>query len=255
MSASILAVVVSASVSFCADAVMLVVMDETAEKVDILALNRDSMVDIPVLGLLGRPIGTVNAQLALSHTYGNGLETSSENTRNTVSNLLCGIDIEYYLTLNMDVISILNDAVGGVRVNVTDDFSKVDSSIHMGEMLLNGSQALNFIRMRQDVADGLNITRMNRQKEYMNGFVKAYQQSDKEGFFDALETYEDIEPFIVTNCSETVLLSLLDKFDEYQLGEVIIPKGENVKGETYMEFHLDSKALLDLTLDLLYEPK
>ena len=73
------------------------------------------MVDIPVLSLNGKPIGTVNAQLALSHTYGSGLHDSSENALKTVSDLLCGIPIYQYMTMNMDVVSILNDSVGGVH--------------------------------------------------------------------------------------------------------------------------------------------
>ena len=66
-----------------ADVVVVVVVDETNECYDILCLNRDTMVDIPVLGVGGRPAGTVNAQLALSHTYGSGLKDSCENTEKT----------------------------------------------------------------------------------------------------------------------------------------------------------------------------
>ena len=204
-----------------ADAVMLVIFDETDETYDVLAFNRDSMVDMPVLGFNGKPAGTVNAQLALSHTYGNGLHISCENTVNTVSELLHGVQIDHYLSMNMDVVSILNDAVGGVRVNVTDDFSSVDSSIPIGEVVLNGQQALNFVQLRKDVSDQLNISRMRRQKEYMNGFFAAFKASGKNSFTDAMETYGDIEPYVVTDCTDKALTSLIDKFADYRLGEIM----------------------------------
>ena len=57
----------------------------------------------------------------------------------------------YYISMNMDAIAILNDAVGGVTVNVTDDFSAVDPSITKGEVTLKGDQALTFIQTRKDV--------------------------------------------------------------------------------------------------------
>lgn len=237
-----------------ADTVMLVIFNQTTRKFDILSLNRDSMVDMPVLGFHGEPAGTVNAQLALSHTYGNGLHASCENTVATVSELLCGIQIDHYLSMNMDVVSILNDAIGGVRVNVTDDFSHVDSSIPMGEVTLNGQQALNFVQLRKDVEDELNISRMRRQREYMRGFFETYK-ANNHGITDSLEVFDSIDPYIVTNCTDKALAALLDDFKDYQFGEIIIPEGENVIGETYMEFHLDKDALLELTLQLLYEPK
>ena len=55
---------------------------------------------------------------------------------------LPGLIIDYYVSMNMDAIGILNDAVGGVRVLVEDDFSEVDASIPMGITRLEGRQAL-----------------------------------------------------------------------------------------------------------------
>lgn len=77
--------------SGAADVVLVLIFDETAKEYCALALNRDTMVKMPVLGLGGRPAGSITAQLALSHTYGNGLNQSCENVRVTVSELLYGV--------------------------------------------------------------------------------------------------------------------------------------------------------------------
>ena len=66
-----------------ADVVSLIIFDELEECCTVLNLNRDSMVDMPVLGVDGRKAGTAYQQLALSHTYGSGLEDSCENTKET----------------------------------------------------------------------------------------------------------------------------------------------------------------------------
>lgn len=238
-----------------ADVILVFVFDENAKKYTILALNRDSMVEMPVLGLGGKIAGSKIAQLALSHTYGNGLKQSCINTRNTVSSLLNGLTIHQYASMNMDAISILTDAVGGVKVNVTDDFSMIDSTLSKGEIILNGEQAYKFLRTRKDVGDQLNLSRMDRHKEFMKGFIEAYRSKIGKNISRAMEVFEEISPYIVTDCSDNVMMNLLNRFYEYELAEVISPSGTNVRGEEFMEFYIDGESLQKLIISLFYEPK
>ena len=159
-----------------ADMVALVIFDETSQQIDILCLNRDTMVEMPVLGIGGKNAGTFYGQLALSHAYGTGLEDSCENTKKAVSDFLYGLDISHYVAMNLDAISMLNDAVGGVTVNVTDDFSDVDPTIKQGENTLMGQQAIHYVQVRKDVGDQKNVSRMQRQQDYMEGFLKSFRR-------------------------------------------------------------------------------
>lgn len=237
-----------------ADVNILLIFDETNRVVNVLHLNRDTMVKMPVLGLGGKPAGTYFGQLALSHTYGTGLEDSSENTVKTVSDFLYGIEIDYYLTMNMDVIAIMTDAVGGVTVNVRDDFSAIDATIPMGEVTLSGAQATHFVRAR-NLGDKLNTSRMERHKEYVAGFWEALQARQAEGADFLLEAYTQADPYIVTDCSANALAGMMERFSGFALGEMTSPAGENVLGETYYEFYADEQALDELILRLLYAPK
>lgn len=237
-----------------ADMVSVVIFDEKNQRVDVLALNRDTMVNMPVLGIGGKQAGTAFGQLALSHTYGSGLEDSCENTRQTVSDLLYGISIDYYLAMNMDAISMMNDQVGGVTVEVTEDFSQVDPSIGMGEVRLTGEQALNYVRIRKDVGDQMNLSRMDRHKAYMTGFLRALQKSSQDEDF-VLTAYNEVSPYIVTDCSAKVLSGMLSRYSDYTLGEVVTPAGENTLTETYYEFYADEEKLDALILRLFYAPK
>lgn len=241
--------------SGAADMISLLIFNDTTETVNVLSLNRDSMVDIPVLGLGGKPAGTIKGQLALAHTYGSGLEDSSRNLRTAVSEFLYDIDIDYYVTLNMDAIAILNDAVGGVTVNVTEDFSDVDPSIGMGEVKLTGKQALTFVRSRAGVGSQLNLSRMERHKEYMDGFMEALETKMSIDNRFVLNTYESVVDYMVTDCTASVLASILDQFSDYEMGEIITIDGENVKGEKYMEYYVDQEDLDRIVLEYLYAPK
>ena len=238
-----------------ADVVMLLIFDETNEECRVLSLNRDTMLEMPVLGIGGKPAGTLYGQLGLSHTYGSGLTDSCENTRKAVSDFLYGINIDYYVSANMDAIPILNDAVGGVQVTVVDDFSQIDPSIAMGEVTLQGEQAIHFVRTRRGLGDQLNVSRVERQKEYMDGLLDAIGSKLEQSDTFALTTYEAVSPYIVTDCSVNTLTGMMDRYTNYPVVEIISPEGENVLGEEYYEFHVDAERLDDLILRLFYAPK
>ena len=148
------------------------------------------MTQIQILGVTGEPAGTFTGQLALAHTYGSGEEDSCENTVLAVSNLLYGMEIDHYVSLTMDGVALLNDLVGGVTVEVLDDFSGIDDSLVQGETVtLQGQQALTYVRSRGGLEDSSNLHRMERQRQYLGALQQqlkaAVQQED--GFtLDAL---------------------------------------------------------------------
>ena len=238
-----------------ADSVMLLIFDETNADCAVLYLNRDTMLNMDVLGINGEYAGTAYGQLALAHTYGKGLEDSCENVRNTLEKFLHGLTIDYYVSMNMDAIPILNDAVGGVTVTVVDDFSKVNPSIKMGEMTLRGQQAIDFVRTRKDVGDQKNVTRMERQKEYVENFLQALYQKEHEDVEFVIEVYDRIAPYIVTDCSATVLNSLMERYKDYNIKDVFIPAGEAVVVDGHYQFNVDEERLDELIVSLLYAPK
>lgn len=237
------------------DVVLLVIFDEAARNCQILALNRDTMVEMPILGLSGKKAGTKVAQLAVAHTYGSGLEDSCENVVETISLLLGDDFIDYYIAMNMDAIAILNDAVGGVTVNVVDDFSRVNPSITLGEITLHGQQAIDFVQTRKDVGDQTNITRMKRQEEYVKGFLEAlHRKADTSADF-ILKVYNDLSPYIVTDCSSTVLSDVLERYEDYDIMQVVSPAGDAFVVDGHYQFFVDEADLDRLIVDLLYAPK
>lgn len=238
-----------------ADMVMLLIFDDTNDQYDILYLNRDTMLPVPVLGIGGKPAGTYFGQLALAHTYGSGMEDSCENVRKAVSGLLHDIRIDYYVSMNMDAVSILTDAVGGVEVNVTEDFSSIDPTITMGKIKLNGEQAINYVRTRKDVGDQLNLSRIDRQKDFVDSFMKAFTEGKDDSAYFFSSTYEKVADYLVTDCSAATVNGLYNRYSGYKLNEIHVPKGENVMGEKYFEFYVDEEQLENLTLQLFYAPK
>lgn len=237
-----------------ADFIALLIFDDNDKTCTVLQINRDTIAEIPVLGVTGEKAGTITGQLALAHTYGNGLELSCKNTVKAVSNFLYEVNIENYLSLNMDAVAALNDVIGGVEVEILDDFSELDPSLVKGEkIVLKGEQALTYVRGRGNVGDQTNISRMNRQRQYMGAFaekIKAAYESDSELVLNA---YNAIADYIVTDCSITVLSDTAEKLSAYEIKGIVTPEGEVVESEEFIEFHADNEKLKELIISLFYE--
>ena len=129
------------------------------------------------------------------------------------------------------------------------------ANIPMGDTILMGQQAIDFVRYRENVGDSLNISRMERQVDYIEAFFPALQSKLEQDKSFVMQTYEQAADYIVTDTSATVLTSMLERYGDYTLEEVVSLEGENKKGEEFMEFYPDEAALNRLVLDLFYAPK
>ena len=238
-----------------ADFLLLLVMDKENETCTPIQLNRDTMTQIQILGVTGEPAGTFTGQLALAHTYGSGEEDSCENTVLAVSNLLYGMEIDHYVSLTMDGVALLNDLVGGVTVEVLDDFSGIDDSLVQGETVtLQGQQALTYVRSRGGLEDSSNLHRMERQRQYLAALQQqlkaAVQQED--GF--TLDALLQLNEYMVSDCTVNQLSDLGDSLAAYQVSDILTTPGDAQEGEEFMEFTVDEVALQQLVMDVFYEP-
>ena len=239
-----------------ADFLLLLIFDKDTQKSSAIHINRDTMTDMNILGVAGQKVGTVNGQIALSHTYGNGKGTSCRNTADAVSNLLNGIKVDHYLSVTMDFVPIFNDMVGGVEVTVLDDFTSVDPTLVKGETVtLMGDQALLYVRTRRELADSSNSTRMIRQRQYLNAlYEKTLQciESDEQFIVSATLAMSD---YVVTDRSATRLQELAKKMTEYEFTGINTIEGESRMGEKFVEFYASKDSITEVVMNLFYKIK
>lgn len=238
-----------------ADFLLLLVMDEANETCTPIQLNRDTMTQIRILGVTGEPAGTTTGQLALAHTYGSGEEDSCENTALAVSNLLYGMEIDHYVSLTMDGVALLNDLVGGVTVEVLDDFSGIDDSLKQGETVtLKGQQALTYIRSRGGMEDSSNLHRMERQRQYLSALQQQLKQASQQEDGFTLDALLQLNDYMVSDCTVDQLSDLGNSLAAYQVSDILTTPGDAQEGEEFMEFTVDEAALQQLVMDVFYEP-
>lgn len=139
------------------DTMLLLRFNPEAQKVTLLSIPRDTRVDIPGYGT-----DKINSANALG---GPALSAKS------VSGLLGGVGVDRYVTINVQGVQALVDALGGVTVHVPKDMKYIDESQHLyvnlkaGKQHLNGDQALQLLRFRNDELG--DIGRVQRQQMVM----------------------------------------------------------------------------------------
>lgn len=237
-----------------ADFLRLVAIDSTAKTVCQVQIDRDTMTPITILGVLGNQAGVRTTHICLAHSFGNGGAQSCELTVEAVSNLLCGSQIDHYVAMNLDGISVLNDWVGGVTVTLEDDFSALDAAMTQGTTLtLTGEQAEIYVRSRRNVGVGTNEARMERQQEYISLLSAKLDARLSESKEEIEAFYEALEPYLTTDMSRGRLINLLWETRDFTNAPMREMKGVyEIGAEGFMEFYADDAALKELVLELLY---
>lgn len=239
-----------------ADFLRLVVIDGAADQVTQLAIDRDTMTPITILGVLGNRSGMRTTQICLAHSFGNGGASSCELTVEAVENLLLGAEIDYYAAMSLDGIAALNDWAGGVTVTLEDDFTALDPSMTEGSTLkLTGEQAQIYVRGRRNVGEGTNRARMERQERYISLVMEQAQERLKKSKDEAEALYDALEPYLTTDMSRGRLVNLLWSSRGYTWMPVMEPQGVyEIGADGFMEFHVQEQSVQQLVLDLFYTP-
>ena len=238
----------------CADFLTLIVIDKTNDKVSTVYINRNTITDITAIGIGGKEIGTFKGQVALSHTYGSGLQDSCRYTVKAVSSALNGIKIDRYVSLTMDAVGKINDMVGGVTLTVMDDLSSIDPLLVKGETVtLDADSALNYVRSRQGLDDPSNEARMERQKQYIEALTEALRSKiDNDDEFSA-ELISDLSKYMVTNCTSGQLERISNNVYEFASGGSYTPEGE-LRVTEYAEFYPDYDSVMEILIEVVYKP-
>lgn len=137
------------------DTLMVVHVDPDRNYLSVLSLPRDLRVDIP-----GHGKGKLNT------AFGNGGPALAIKTIERTT----GVDINHYLEVGFDAFTEMVDTLGGVYLDVdrrylNDSFDFEPIDLDPGYQLLNGADALDYVRFRHD--RNLDFGRMERQQSFI----------------------------------------------------------------------------------------
>lgn len=175
------------------DTIMLLTLDKSDGTVKLTSLLRDTYVAIP-----GRENKT-----RINHAYAFGgaaltMQTIESNFR---------IDIDRYIGVDMDGLTVLVNKLGGVDMTITAAEAKQinshvkNSDLTEGTQHLNGAQATYYARIRKIDSD---FGRTSRQRKLIKAMLAEIKNL---GIMEIYSLVNEVTPYLTTNYTETELIS------------------------------------------------
>lgn len=240
-----------------ADALFLLVLNPRRKEMDLIGINRNTMTQIDMYSDTGAYINTVTAQICVQHGFGNGMEKSCVYQKEAVSRLFYGLPIHGYAAVNFSAAASLNDAVGGVDVTILEDMTSESPLLEEGKQVhLEGEDALTYVRWRDTDAFASADRRLERQMQYLEGFVEKTKISAREDIFNIARLYRAASPVMVTDVTADKAVYLASQTLDYRGGSnnFYVLEGETVMGEQFEEYYIDETALYEMILEIFYDP-
>lgn len=236
-----------------ADAIYLLSYDRVNATVKCLAIPRDTMTNIRTISLDGVDLGLSRDHINIQYAFGDGKEESCRLMKEAVSNLLYGVPIQGYCSINMDGIPAAVKVLGGVELTVPDDsLEAVNSKFMEGTTVtITETDAEQFVRYRDINQSQSAIVRMNRQKVFMEAFVETAKMKMTDDAELIVDMYDSLKPYMVTNMGTDIFAKLLDATYDSE-GKIQDIPGEKIEGTDYDEYHVDETQLYELILQIFY---
>ena len=237
-----------------ADAIYIISYNRVEQTAKGIAIPRDTMTQIQVFSPAGEDLGFVENHINLQYAFGDGENKSCELMQTAVENLLLGVPIDGYCSLNIAGIPFLAEVGGGVKVTVPDtSLEKVNPIFKKGEtVILDKETAEVFVRYRDiNERQSANV-RMQRQKVFMKAFMEQAKTlwNQDEDFLDNMNA--SLEPYMVTDIGSDEILNLLEA--DFGKGEVFVDlPGTKVSKEEFDEYHVDGDEIFEFVLKMFYK--
>lgn len=247
-----------------ADALFLLVLNPEKETFQVIGINRNTMTEVKLYGDSGEYLSTVQAQIAVQHGFGNGVEESCEYQKEAVRRLFYNLPIHGYCAVNMDAVITLTDLVGGIELTSLEDVTSAiqdetlgDYVVNEGEtVLLDGRDAYSYVRYRNIGEPGSANRRLERQKQFLGEWIRKTKEAVKKDVSLVLRLYNAVAAQIVTDISvdEMVYLAGMAADYKFNMEQFYFLQGQTVQGEEFEEFYADEDALYRMMVEIFYEP-
>ena len=196
------------------DAIMVATVSPEDNKTQIVSIPRDTYMEIVGYGTFDK----------INHAYAFGGPAMSMDSLEKYLD----IPIDHYAAINLKGIQDLVNAVGGVTVNNDLAFTSDGKSFDIGQIELNGEEALAFVRMRYDDPNG-DYGRQERQRLVIQGIMQKLisinSMTKYQSILDALS--DNMKTDMDFSTMQTIALDYRDAFSTIQM--------DQLQGEGFMQ--------------------
>ncbi|MCQ2483446.1 MAG: LCP family protein [Clostridia bacterium] len=230
----------------CADTIMLMFADESNKTIDILEISRDTITEVDVYNFDRDYLYSGDMQLCLQYSFSDSSKRGSLLTRDTVSQLLFGTQIDSYCSLTTKGLTDIVDSIGGIEITFDEDYSYINPEYTKGATSKMDSKAVDtFVRYRDTDTLGSNNDRMSRQAWLIMELIGSINN----GTFPITELYTAAGNELCSDMDAETMA----QFSDYSINSIKTMPGDSKEGELHDEFYPDMIALRELLIGYLYE--
>ena len=196
------------------DAIMVATVSPEDNKTQVISIPRDTYMEIVGYGTFDK----------VNHAYAFGGPAMSMDSLEKYLD----IPIDHYAAINLKGIQDLVNAVGGVTVNNDLAFTSDGKSFDIGQIELNGEEALAFVRMRYDDPNG-DYGRQERQRLVIQGIMQKLisinSMTKYQSILDAIS--DNMKTDMDFSTMQKIALDYRDAFSTIQM--------DQLQGEGFMQ--------------------
>ncbi|WP_399925941.1 LCP family protein [Streptomyces kanamyceticus] len=165
-----------------ADTTILLHVSKDRTNATALSIPRDMITDIPDCpttmedGSKKTIQGTKNARF--NESLGQNDRTPSCTMRTVTK--ITGIKLDHFMVADFNAVKTLSSAVGGVEVCLAKDIDDPKSHLKLskGKHVIEGEQALAYVRTRHAVGNGGDLSRIELQQQFLSSLMRKLKSSD-----------------------------------------------------------------------------
>lgn len=233
--------------AFQVDYAMVLVVDDEQRTLQCLPIDPDTQ------------MATVDATSSCLLTVCEGMDDLAlcrQRCTDAVSDLLRDTELSGCFVLEMRAIPQLNDALNGVEIQVTEDWTALDAALIPGATVcLNGVQADRFVRGKMESDGVTNQARIERQRIYVMAAAAALQASLKQDMNALDDLLDSLGDGMNTSLTRSEIAAVAYRAKDYvQLPDLRLPGSYVLNEDGDAAFVPDDAALEEQMLELLYRP-
>ncbi|MGW3626861.1 LCP family protein [Streptomyces sp. NPDC000880] len=164
-----------------ADTTILFHVSKDRSNATALSIPRDLITDIPACPTKTSQ-GTKNIPGTRETRFNESLGQAGRDpgcTMRTVKELT-GVTVDHFMMADFNAVKTMTTAVGGVEVCLAKDINDKDSKLNLtaGKHVIEGEQALAFVRTRHSVGFGGDLSRIEIQQQFLSSLIRKMKSSD-----------------------------------------------------------------------------
>lgn len=164
-----------------ADTTILFHVSKDRSNATALSIPRDLITDIPACPTKTSQ-GTKNIPGTRETRFNESLGQAGRDpgcTMRTVKELT-GVTVDHFMMADFNAVKTMTTAVGGVEVCLAKDINDKDSKLNLtaGKHVIEGEQALAFVRTRHSVGSGGDLSRIEIQQQFLSSLIRKMKSSD-----------------------------------------------------------------------------